>query len=184
MAERFGGVQMPVKGMGLRDIMAKEKGNILDGWYNLILETYPPESRVFLKKKSDQFANPIGHTISASIEGILEGLLCNGAQEQMAVMLSDIIRIMAIQDCSPSDTILLILLLKRTLRDTTRGYVKGDQLFSELLAFEDKIDRLTLLSFDIFMKCREDVFNLKVNELKRSTFMIAKRLKSEGAETL
>ncbi|MBF0555300.1 MAG: RsbRD N-terminal domain-containing protein [Nitrospirae bacterium] len=167
--------------MSLRDILVKEKSNILDGWYNLILETYPPESRVFLKKKNDPFANPIGHNISVSIEGILEGLLNNIVQERMTAMLSDIIRIRAIQDCSPSDAISLILLLKQTLRDAAKGYIKGDQLFNELLAFEDEIDRLTLLSFDIFMKCREDVFNLKVNEIKRSTFMIAKRLKSEDA---
>jgi hypothetical protein len=169
--------------MKLRDILVKERSNILNGWYSLILKTYPPDSRVFLEKKNDPFANPIGHNISVSIEGVLEELLNNMVQERIIVLLSDIIRIRAVQDSSPSEAISLIFLLKQTLRDATKGYVKGDQLFKELLAFEDEIDRLTLLSFDIFMKCREDVFNLKVNEIKRSTFMLAKRAQSERAKS-
>lgn len=167
--------------MKLRDILVKERGNILNGWYNLILKTYHPESAVFLGKKNDPFANPIGHNISVSIKGILEELLNNMVQERVIVLLSDIIRIRAVQDSNPSDTISLIFLLKQTLREATKGYIQEEQLFKELLAFEDEIDRLTLLSFDIFMKCREDVFNLKVNELRRGAFMLTKRAKSEDA---
>ncbi|MBF0457037.1 MAG: RsbRD N-terminal domain-containing protein [Nitrospirae bacterium] len=165
--------------MKLHDILVKESSNILNGWYSLILKTYHPDSEVFLAKKNDPFANPIGHNISVSIKGILEELLNNMVQERIVGLLNDIIRIKAVQDSNPSDAISLLFLLKQTLRDATKGYIEGEQLFRELLAFEDKIDRLTLLSFDIFMKCREDIFNIKVNEIRRGAFMFTKRAKVE-----
>ncbi|MCG6551471.1 MAG: RsbRD N-terminal domain-containing protein [Candidatus Magnetominusculus sp. LBB02] len=169
--------------MKLRDILLKERNAILDGWYKLILGTYPIESRVFLAKKNDAAANPVGHVIAVSIEGILQELLSGMDTKRMASLLDDIIRVRAVQDCCPSEAISLILLLKQALRDAARGHLKGEQLVSELLAFEDEVDRLTLLSFDIFMKCREDIFDLKVNELRRSTFLIAKRLNHEKEQT-
>ncbi|MBF0465537.1 MAG: RsbRD N-terminal domain-containing protein [Nitrospirae bacterium] len=170
--------------MNLHDILVKEKSNLLNGWYTLIIQTYPPESKAFLEKKNDPFNNPIGHSILVSIEGVLEELLNNMVQERIIVLLNDIIRVRAVQDSNPSDAISLIFLLKQALRTATKSYIKGDQLYKELLAFEDTIDKLTLISFDIFMQCREDIFNLKVNEIKRSTFMLTKRVNAEDAKTV
>ena len=165
--------------MKLRDILVKERVNLLNGWYNLILQTYSPDSKIFLEKSNNAFANPLGHNIMVFIEGVLEELLNNMVQERIALLLNNIIRIRAVQDTEPSEAVSLMLLLKQALREATKGYIKGDQLFRELLAFEDTIDRLTLLSFDIFMKCREDIFNLRINEIRRSTFMLTKRAKPE-----
>ncbi|MBF0520458.1 MAG: RsbRD N-terminal domain-containing protein, partial [Nitrospirae bacterium] len=155
--------------MNLHDILVKERNNLLNGWFTLIIQTYPPESKAFLEKKNEPFSNPIGHSILVSIEGVLEELLNNMVQERIIVLLNDMIRVRAVQDCNPSEAISFIFLLKQALRSVTKSYIKGDQLVKEISAFEDTIDKLSLISFDIFMKCREDIFNLRVNEMKRST---------------
>ena len=48
----------------LKDLMEGKKSVILERWFDAILETYPTDSSGFLKKQSDRFANPVGHTIS------------------------------------------------------------------------------------------------------------------------
>jgi hypothetical protein len=44
-----------------------------------------------------------------------------------------------------------------------------------LLLFESKIDDLALLSFDIYMKCREKIYELKSNEVRNMTFRLLQR---------
>src|SRR4030066_299715 len=50
----------------------------------------------------------------------------------------------------------------------------GNILFQEL---ESRIDELTLLGFDIFMQCREKIYDLKANEINKRTVGVLKRAK-------
>ena len=61
-------------------------------------------------------------------------------------------------------------LLKNAIREELKSELVERQLLEELLFFESKIDAMALLSFDIYMKCREKLFQLKVNELQSWTF--------------
>lgn len=61
------------------------------------------------------------------------------------------------------------------VREELKKEIKENQLSEELVMFDSMIDNLALLSFDIYMKCREKIYELKVNELKNMTYGLLKR---------
>ncbi len=159
----------------LEGLLSQKKAAILERWLHLILETYPAESSRFLKQEKDRFLNPVGYTISQEIEAIYEELLQGMDSEKLSHFLDKIVRIRAIQDFSPSQAIAFIPLLKKGIREELKGEVRKNQIFEELLRFESRIDRLALLAFDIYMKCREKIYEIRVNEVKNRTFSLLKR---------
>ena len=54
--------------------------------------------------------------------------------------------------------------------------IQENRFGRELLELESRIDELALLSFNIFMKYREKIYDLKANELKKQTFRLLNAL--------
>jgi len=148
----------------------------LERWFQLVLETYPADTSRFLKQGKDRFTNPVGYTISREIETLYDELLQEMNSDKLAACLDNIIRIRAVQDFSPSQTIALIFLLKKAIREELASEITENRVFEELLKFESRIDKLVLLAFDIYMKCREKVFEIRVNEAKAERERVFKLL--------
>jgi len=148
----------------------------LERLFQLVLETYPADTSGFLKQEKDRFTNPVGYTISQEIEALYDGLLQEMNSDKLAACLDNIIRIRAVQDFSPSQTIALIFLLKKAIREELASEITENRVFEELLKFESRIDKLVLLAFDIYMKCREKVFEIRVNEAKAERERVLKLL--------
>ncbi len=163
--------------MRLEKLLTHKKPTILKKWFNVVIETYPPETAVFLKKQKDRFANPVGSSILQGIEGIFESLLQGIDHEKVPTFLDNIIRIRAVQDFSPSQAIVFVFLLKKVIREELRKEIRENGLSGELLALESRIDDLALLAFDIFMQCREKIYDIKAMELNNQTYSLLKRAK-------
>ncbi|OHE59571.1 MAG: hypothetical protein A2Z47_16140 [Thermodesulfovibrio sp. RBG_19FT_COMBO_42_12] len=161
--------------MRLDNLLTHKRSTILKKWFNVVIETYPPETAVFLKKQKDRFANPVGSSILQGIEGIFEDLLRGIDHEKVPTFLDNIIRIRAVQDFSPSQAIVFIFLLKQVIREELRKEISENGLFEELLTLESRIDELALLAFDIFMQCREKIYDIKAMELNNQTYSLLKR---------
>ncbi len=91
--------------------------------------------------------------------------------------LDNIIRIRAVQDISASQAVTFMFLLKEVIREELAQEIEENRIGQELLALESGIDELTLLSFDIFMLCREKIYDLKANEINNRTIRLLKRAK-------
>lgn len=153
----------------LSDLIEQKKEAILSRWFDLILATYPKETALLWKHQRNQFTNPVGNRIRDGIQGILTCLRAeaNGSyHEQAAVFLDDIVRVRAVQDFKPSEAVAFIYLLKKVLREDLWAEIKTADLFVELLALESKIDSLALLSLDIYAKCREKLYEMRIKEVK------------------
>lgn len=148
----------------------------MERWFQLILETYPADTSRFLKQEKDRFINPVGYTISQEIEALYDELLQEMNPDKLAACLDNIIRIRAVQDFPPSQTIAFIFLLKKAIREELASEIAENRVLEELLKFESKIDQLVLLALDIYMKCREKVFEIRVNEAKAERERVLKLL--------
>jgi len=159
----------------LKDLIVGKKSVILERWFDAIVETYLSDATGFLKKQKDRFTNPVGHTITQGTEGILEVLV--GEKEPTADLpfLNDFIKVRAIQDFTPSKAMAFIFLLKKVVREALEKEIRQNQIYDALLRFETKIDDLALLAFDIYVKCREQIYELKTDELKRMTYTLLKK---------
>lgn len=161
--------------MSLEDLLQKNKPVILEKWFHLILDSYPADTAKFLKSQKNRFANPVGHAISKGIEDLFEGLLKDEKTEAMSAFLENVVRVRAVQNFSPAQALNFLFLLKNIVRDDLGKEIRQNDLFTELLDFESRIDGLGLLSFDLFLKCREKIYEIRSVELKNRTYRLLKR---------
>ena len=173
--------------MDLEKLYADRKTAILNKWFDLTIETYPEETARFLKNKKNRFANPVGYILSQEIEPVLDGLFKGVDLETLRPFLENIIRIRAVQDLSASQALAFIFLLKQAFREELEQKIQESRVGRDLLALESRIDAVALLAFDIFMKCREKIYDLKANEINNRTVRLLRRAKlvvEEPAETV
>ena len=132
----------------------------------MIMETYPDDALGFMRREKDRFANPVEYTIAQEIKVLYEELLQNMDSDRLSVSLGNIIRIRAVQDFPPSQAIVFIFLLKKAIREVIAHDIGKSLGYQDLLEFEARIDELALLALDIYMKCREKVYEIRLNEVK------------------
>jgi hypothetical protein len=152
--------------MTLEYFLSQKRAAILERWFQLILDTYPADTSRFLKEEKDRFANPVGYTISQETEVLYEELLHGMDFDKLSGSLDNIIRIRSVQDFSPSQAIAFTFFLKKAIREELESEIGEKGLFKELSRFESRIDQLACLAFDIYVKCREQFYRIKVNEAK------------------
>jgi hypothetical protein len=164
--------------MKLKDLLSERKATVVKEWFDLILQDYPADSTHFFKGQKNRFANPVGHTISQGI-GELFDVLVDGldSSDKVYSSLDDIIRIRAVQDFSPSRALSFIFLLKKVIREKVEREIREHQLSDELTSLESDIDKMALLAFDIYMKCRERIYEIKADEVRRITFRLLQKAK-------
>ena len=162
--------------MALEHLLSQKKPVILEKWLQLILDTYPADSSRFLKQEKDRFTNPVGYTISQELGALYEALLQGVKPDKLTTALDNIIRIRAVQDFSPSQAVAFIFLLKGAVREELASEIRENRLFEDWLQFENRVDELALLTFDIYMECREKVYEIKVNKVEAETEMASKLL--------
>ena len=152
--------------MKLESLLLEKSPTILKMWFDLMLESYPTEARNFLKKKKNRFDNPVAYEFRKGMKGIYETLFHSMERDKISSILDRIVSIGAIQDLLPSSVIGFIFLLKTAVRKGSEREIQENGLFEELLELESRIDRLALLSFDVFMNRREKLYELRVKEVK------------------
>jgi hypothetical protein len=152
--------------MNLENLLLQKKTAILEQWYHLIVESYPADTQSFLKKQKDRFDNPVAYEFRQGIEGIYEALVHGMGRDSICSFLDRIISIRAIQEFPPSAAVAFIFLLKKAIRNTLEKDLVEDGISHELIERESRIDGLALLCFDMYMKRREKIYEIKVNEIK------------------
>ena len=161
--------------MRLNNILAQRKTAIIKKWFTLVIETYPSDTSKFLKSQKDPFANPVGRTIYRGLEALFDELLKGIDYKTITTFLDPIIRIRAVQNFSPSQATGFIFFLKNVIRENLLKEISEEQIINELLLFESKIDELSLIAFNLYMQCREKIYELKANEMKNRTFRAFER---------
>ncbi len=164
--------------MVLKDFLLERKSAILSKWFEIILDTYPAETARFLRNQKDLFSNPVGSTIFQGIDGLLDEIIRGDIEFQRVVLLLDnIIRVRAIQDFSASQAVAFIFSIKDIIRHEVEtkyssNHALPNDILTDLGQLDSNIDRLALMSFDIYMQCREKIYEIKANEVKNMTYRL------------
>lgn len=158
--------------MSLKPILLEKKDSLLASWFDRIVDTYPAETAKFLRNQKDRFANPVGQTIHEGIEGIFQELVQGGGIGRVTGFLDAMIRVRAIQEFTAAQAVAFIFFLKSIIRDEIRDLPLTPELAAELADLESQIDSLVLIAFDIFMQCREKLYDIKANEMRNMTYRL------------
>jgi len=171
-------------GNGLEKILEQKQSVIEKKWFELTAKTYAPDTAEFIKSNTDPFANPVGGAMLSGLKVLLDQLIHGMDTKTITSHLDPIIRIRAVQNFTPSQATAFILSLKMILREILAKELRDSRIASEFVLVESKIDQLCLLAFDIYMQCREKIFQISANETRNRTFRAFERagLIAETAE--
>ena len=160
--------------MSLKNFLLEKKAPIVKKWCDVVLSAYPEQSRSFLKKQKDRFANPVGGTIFEGIESIYDELLQGTDSDKISLFLDNIIRVRAVQEFSPSQAVGFVFGLKKVIREELKSEILKEGISEEWAAFESRIDGLALLCFDIYTACRQKISDIRVDEVRRRSSKLLK----------
>lgn len=169
--------------MMLVDLLSHKRAAVLKRWFERIIETYPAGAAKFLGQQKDPFGNPVGQTISREIDGLYDQLLQGVNPAEATTCLENILRIRAVQDFSPSQAVGFLFYLKDIIRQEVQAEVREPAAAEAWSALESRIDELALLGFDVYMKCRERIFEIRAKEIKR-LFGLGRVVHTEVARSL
>lgn len=153
--------------MGLIKQLARKKEAIVKDWFIKVVESYPAETAQFLRRQQDPFANPVGQTTHQSLLTLID-LLHQEIDPTIARnALDPILRIRAVQDFTAARAVSFVFDLKKIIHTT---FPVTQDNYKEMQTLEQRIDSMGLIAFDVFMWCREKIYEIKSNELKERTF--------------
>jgi hypothetical protein len=150
---------------GHGECLTAKKAAILKRWREAIVGSYAPEAGRLLRDVKDRFANPVGYAIERRTEELFDEVAGAMDEGRLDEALDELLRIRSVQEFTPSQAVGFIFELKRAIREALgEGAPAG--VDSEV---EKRIDRLALMAFDVYSRCREEIHDVRLREVKRSS---------------
>jgi hypothetical protein len=161
--------------MELNKFLTDNQKSICAQWTDAIIKTYPEEGAKFFAGSSNQFANPVGHTFRNNIEKLYLSLLRGGDVAECSKDLDGILRIRAVQGFAPSVALCFLPALKEIVRRELAKTGRAQEMEEGLHDWSVRVDRLTMMGFDLYMQCREVLWKQKANQLYSRTHKLLER---------
>ena len=173
--------------MLIGDLLRERADTIVERWVGEILSSYPSDAAVLFRKQQDPFANPIGHSVREGTRGIFQAILEGMDPEELRSHLDEIVRVRAVQEFAPSQALSFVFSLRSIVRDVIPELDADPRLHREVAELDAKIDRVALTAFDVYAERREEVSQLRINEVKRQVAWVFEKMnqrdaKASGAE--
>lgn len=162
--------------MSLEELLRNSEDAILVRWLEDALATYPGSSSEVFKREKDPFANPIGRSLREGTRGMFRALMDRENAEVMRQHVSEIMRIRAVQQHLPSQAVGFLFSLKSAIRAELHGAATQAEYSSALAELDSQIDRIALMAFDIYVQYREQVSELRINEVKRQVSWVVDKI--------
>ena len=159
----------------LEKLLSQHKNTLIKQWFDDVVRSYPVDTARFLKQQKDPFANPVGSTTLKGLEALFDVMTTGLDREAVNSFLDPIIRIRALQDFTPSQAVSFILFLKKAIRETLGKEFQDIEVVTAFLNIESRIDDLCMAAFDIYVQCREKIYQIQANEMRNTTFRAFQR---------
>jgi hypothetical protein len=139
-----------------------------------------------VRSEKDRFHNPVGHTLDLSLPRLLDALVEERPPGETGVLLDGLVRLRAVQDLPASAAVAFVLFLKTAIAGELGGALE-EAPPEERRRLDTAIDGMALAAFDVYVHCREQVWQIRADELKRRTSRVWELLErqspSEGETT-
>lgn len=140
---------------------------ILEQWVARMAQASGGETAQFLTREKDPFRNPVGHLLRENLAVLLQELLGEMDPSRTGPALDALLRVHAVQDLTASQAVGFIFWL-RPLLATGRPDLDPQQL-------NQLIDQLALQAFEGYVRCREQLAEIRLGESRRSMAILADR---------
>lgn len=146
----------------------------MDQWLARTLGTYPFLTSRYLLEEKDRFRNPVGHALREALPTLVDELLGGMSLDRITPALDQIVKMRAVQGFTASQAVGFVL----ALRDVLRHESPEDLT----LAVEQRIDQMTLLAFDLFVKCWETMEHIRASEARRGVYVLDRVKAAQSGE--
>jgi RsbT co-antagonist protein rsbRD N-terminal domain len=153
--------------MDLAEAFRNYEDKIVSQWVDYTLSSY--KSSTFFKKGSDKFANPVGGNTREALGKLFKLLSKNADPKEFVAPLEQIMRIRSIQEFTPSQAVAPIHAVKHITREILAKDSERKQFIADLYDFEFAVDLAVLAAFDLYMQCREQLYKVRIKEIKTGT---------------
>ena len=161
--------------MEIHKFLSDNHRSICAQWAESIINTYPEEGAKFFSGSANQFANPVGHTFRNNVERIFMALVRGADITECSKDLDGILRIRAVQGFTPSVALCFLPALKEIVRRELSKSCPPGQADHLLHDWNVLVDRLTMHGFDLYMACREVLWQQKANHLYNRTHKLLEK---------
>ena len=156
--------------MDLAEAFRNYEEKIVSQWVDYTLSSY--KSSTFFKKGTDKFANPVGGNTREALSELYRLLTKNADPKEFIAPLDQIMRIRSIQDFSASEAVAPIHAVKHITREILAKDSERKQCIADLYDFEFAVDMAVLAAFDLYMQCREQLYKVRIKEIKTGTHIL------------
>ncbi len=128
------------------------------------------------------WATVFGKAPGASSRAILSGM----DQEELRTHLDKIVRIRAVQQLTPAQALSFVFSLRSIVREVIPEAEADPRFRGGLAELDARIDEVALAAFDLYAARREEVSQLRINEVKRQVAWVLGKMnrQDEGAEDM
>jgi len=156
--------------MKLEEALHNSRYTIVDKWVEYTLSTY--QSSAFFLKEKDAFANPIGNTVRTALKALFPKLVKGEERASLIEPLSTIMHLRSVQDFSPSQAVAPLNAVKHITRDVLASDKQTKELINDLYDFDFAVDLAVLAAFDLYVECREKLYQIRIAEIKSGSSII------------
>lgn len=156
--------------MELEEALLNNRYKIVDKWVAYTLATY--KSSAFFLREKDAFANPTGATVRSALTKLFPLLVEGGSMELFAEPLSGFMHLRSVQTFSPSQAIGPLNAVKHITREVLEADRETKRFSGDLYDFDFAVDLAMLAAFDLYMECREKVYQLRIREIKSGSHIL------------
>lgn len=160
----------------LVELIKAKRDTVLTAWANRVYATYPFDTGGFLRSSSNEFSNPVGARTVFLGELLLDSLCGDPVSiENLTQGMEEFIRIRAVQDFTPEQALAVLYLLKECIADLFKAEIVGNMLWPEMWTLSARLDGAVLLGFGAYMRSRENMWSLRLEDFKRRNHQIMRR---------
>lgn len=157
------------------DIFRNHKGEVVRLWTEAVFKTYPFETTGFLRTKEDPFGNPVAHMTKEAAGALYDAVIGESVHiEATRNALDRFIKLRAVQQFTPSQGLGVFNLMKPILRKHVMPELVAKKLLTDYLETESRLDTVTLLAFDMYVKDREVLAQSRITEIRNQYAQLAR----------
>src|SRR5512138_3427633 len=145
--------------MTLRELLLDRQAAVSQHWLDAALTDYGPETAERWRAERDPFANPVGHALASGLAELVAAVVGGDPSSRGAAALERIVRIRSVSELEPSRAIGFVFRLRDAIRRELEGELAGGAHAAELAELDARVERLALLAFDAYVRCRDQVFH-------------------------
>ena len=133
---------------------------LLEQWFARTIESYPGETLRFLASEKDRFRNPVGFTLRENLAALVQEILGEMDPARVNSALQAIIRMRAVQNLTAAQGVEFVFLLRPLAAAAAHGL--------DTALINARIDQLALIAFQEYVRCREQLSEIRLGESRRA----------------